>query len=127
MFEHPEAKTGHQADKKTRTAKLAGMLAVPRWRGRRPGCGGTGCGASERGASERDAGASLPMLSDWHRQLGCRPTCEMRLGQVGGAGMTLTTRACRSYTGFCFPAEIISHAVWLYLHRRTMMNGSARN
>ncbi len=41
--------------------------------------------------------------------------------------MTLTTPACRSDTGYRFPAEIISHAVWLYLYRRTMMNGSARN
>ena len=45
--------------KKTRTAKLAGMLAVPRWRGRRLGCGETECGASERGAFGRDAGACL--------------------------------------------------------------------
>ena len=45
--------------KKTRTAKLAGMLAVPRRRGRRPGCGETECGASERGAFGRDAGACL--------------------------------------------------------------------
>ena len=26
----------------------------------------------------------------------------------------MTTLACPSYAGFRFPAEIISHAVWLY-------------
>ncbi len=41
--------------------------------------------------------------------------------------MTLTTPACRSYTGYHFPAEIINHAVGLYLYWRAMMNGSARN
>ncbi len=41
--------------------------------------------------------------------------------------MTLTTPACRSYTGYHFPAEIINHAVWLYLYWRAMTNGSARN
>ncbi len=41
--------------------------------------------------------------------------------------MTLTTPTCPSYIGSRFPAEIISHAVWLYLYRCAMMNGSARN
>jgi SRSO17 transposase len=50
--------------KKTRAAKLTGMLAAPRWRGRRPGHGETECGASERGAFGRDAGACLPTPPD---------------------------------------------------------------
>ena len=29
----------------------------------------------------------------------------------------MTTPACPSYAGYRFPAEIISHAVWLYCKR----------
>ena len=28
----------------------------------------------------------------------------------------MTTPFCPSYAGYRFPAEIISHAVWLYFH-----------
>src|SRR3954453_10553083 len=42
--------------KKTRTAKLAGTLAVPRRPGRHPGWGGSGCAGSGPAAGRRDAG-----------------------------------------------------------------------
>src|SRR4051794_40353073 len=42
--------------KKTRSAKLAGTLAVPRRPGRHPGCGGSGCAGSGPAAGRRDAG-----------------------------------------------------------------------
>src|SRR5215208_1690186 len=42
--------------KKTRSAKLAGTLAVPRRPGRHPGCGGSGCAGSGHAAGGRDAG-----------------------------------------------------------------------
>jgi hypothetical protein len=35
----------------------------------------------------------------------------MELSQVGG---WMTTPACPSYAGYRFPAEVVSHAVWLY-------------
>jgi transposase len=46
---------GHDL-KKTRSAKLAGTLAVPRRPGRHPGCGGSGCAGSGHAAGGRDAG-----------------------------------------------------------------------
>src|SRR3954453_4766344 len=42
--------------KKTRSAKLAGTLAVPRRPGRHPGCGGSGCAGSGPAGGGRDAG-----------------------------------------------------------------------
>src|SRR5215211_6641453 len=42
--------------KKTRSAKLAGTLAVPRRPGRHPGCGGSGCAGSGHAAGGQDAG-----------------------------------------------------------------------
>ena len=41
--------------KKTRSAKLAGTLAVPRRPGRHLGCGGSGCAGSGHAAGGRDA------------------------------------------------------------------------
>jgi transposase len=42
--------------KKTRSAKLAGTLAVPRRPGRHPGRGGSGCAGSGHAAGGQDAG-----------------------------------------------------------------------
>src|SRR5215217_5903597 len=39
----------------TRSAKLAGTLAVPRRPGRHPGCGGSGCAGSGHAAGGQDA------------------------------------------------------------------------
>ncbi len=44
-----------------------------------------------------------------HRHLGCGPACEMQLSPAGG----MITSAVPSYAGYRFPAEVISHAVWL--------------
>src|SRR4051812_13800601 len=46
-----------------------------------------------------------------HRQLGC---CRLADWEQGGYPNGMTTPACPSYAGHRFPAESISHAVWLY-------------
>ncbi len=54
---------------------------------------------------------ALPVMAPGHRQLGGWPSCASRTGQIGAR---MTTPVCPSYAGYRFPAEIISHAVWLY-------------
>ena len=46
-----------------------------------------------------------------HRQLGSCPACGLRLIWVGGRDDDLRLPG---YAGYCFPAEVISHAGWLY-------------
>src|SRR4051794_37311755 len=55
---HPASATPEEREafKKSRLAKLAGTLAVPRRPGRHPGCGGSECAGSGHAADRRDAG-----------------------------------------------------------------------
>ena len=52
------------------------------------------------------------------RTLGPAPTtwllAGLRIGSRAGYPDAMTTPVCPSYAGHRFPAEVISHAVWLY-------------
>jgi len=51
--------------KKTRPAKLAGIVAVRDWPGRHPGRGGTGCAGFARAVAAQDGGADPSRPRDW--------------------------------------------------------------
>ncbi len=93
---------------------LAGVLTqldawlptVRRMRPDQPWAMSSACSIGTRPAFGRSSGFAFR-----HRQLGDWPACEMELSQVAGRD----DNVCQSSdAGYRFPAEVISHAVWLY-------------